>query len=146
MQWVVVYRLGKTIAFCPQTLTETLFRYCAESPTFIHADQSDAKIGEALVRALEASTSRVSHPNPDELKRSVHRRLEPLGCRSWKAFMRRDSLCCDVVEQGSTLRFGPNRNAGRGFEGVEEWEFTVPKDSPVEALGAALVRAFDIAR
>lgn len=137
MQCATVYcRYG--ILFTESSSKTTAGVWIGTSPLCkIEPGSTQSIIGEAAVKALNASQEGVPHPtNWNGLLTPL---LELAGVKSWATFMR-NAKCLTLEAEGGRLKIIPQRNLGpkEGYESLPERIVELALGSSPGEIGAAL--------
>lgn len=144
MRCAGIYAYGGRLCFLTRCMNWELGLMDCDPCIMLDAEEPDVRFGEALRDVLAASVWDVPRPGRDELEARSTRFLMLIGAHSWHAIGRRGSVC-SVEERRGVLEFIPNRyKRGGFFEGMHDRVFSIPVDSPADAIGAAVRRALDL--
>ena len=104
------------------------------------------ELGNAVLTALEGSTTGVPHPMPKESAKSFQPMLDLACVKNWAAFSR-GAANVDITLKDERLEFEPWRNAGarEGFVPIPNAQIVLPANASADEIGEALQKAMAIA-
>lgn len=145
MRIAAVYRRKGMLILHPYARSVTGVRLLTEPVNILEATVDAATIGQAIRDTLAASRGNVAPPA--DWSSVLAPLLQVANVKSWSVFVQ-GALLCEVEDDGANIKIAPrvNHGAREGFRPLDTPPIVVASSAPVTEIGAALMRALEVAQ